>query len=135
MPGPENFCFLTVLPRNEAGDRQIPPARKGILENPSEVESSREDVGFVLDPPSLLQNYFLCFISRPPETLFQIRFVFGFNGGRDSLRQACNHEGTGGGRQLVRGCHPWQLLIYAIRHDFIYFEVVASILVQGGEDF
>lgn len=109
MPGPQNFCFLTVLPRNEAGDRQMLPARKGKLENPSEIEPSREDVGFVLDPLPFCRIILCsCFISRPPETLFEIRFVFGFNGGRDSLRQACNHEGTGGGRQLVRGCHPDQ---------------------------
>lgn len=65
-----------------------------------------------LDSPPSAELFFVHVSFRDPrELLFQIRFVFGFNVGRD--REACNHEGTGGGWQLVRGCHPWQLLVYA----------------------
>lgn len=43
-------------------------------------------------------------------------------------------------KEQEEGGNSWEAVIpvsswsMPVRHDFIYFEVVASILVQGGED-
>jgi hypothetical protein len=94
MPGPENFCALTVQLRNEEVNDKC-----SLLER----EDWRIRARVLLGGPwvwiTLLQNYFLRTSFRDPwKPLFQIRIVFGFSGGRDSLGEACNHEGTGGGR-------------------------------------
>lgn len=103
MPGPEIFCFLTVQPRNEeVNDKCSLLGREGW----------KSRVRVLLGGPwvwiTFLQNYsfFIFHFATPQKPLFQIRFVFGFSGARDSLGEACNHEGTGGGRQLIGRCHP-----------------------------
>ena len=86
------------------------PARKGGLENPSESPPGRV---LGLDYP-FAELLFLRISFRDPRKLFfQIRFVFAFSGGRVGLGEACNHEGTGGGRQLTGGCRRCQLPVCA----------------------
>lgn len=86
------------------------PARKGGLENVSKSPPGRT---LGVDHPFAELLFLRISFRDPRNLLFQIRFVFGFSGCRDSLGEACNHEGTGGGRQLLGGCHPCQLLVYA----------------------
>lgn len=106
------------------------PARKGGLENPSESAPGRT---LGLDHPfaELLSSYF---ISRPLETAFPnsfcVWFQWGVEVGGVQERPVIMKEQEEGGNSLeaVSSCSM------PVRHDFIYFEVVASILVQGGKD-
>lgn len=132
MPGPDNFCFLTVQPRIEAAERQMLPAKKGGLEKPRQSPPGRT---LGLDLPFCRITLSSFFISRPSETAFPNSVCVWFQWGVKIVleRPVIMKEQEEGGNSLepVISGSSWSM---PIRHDFIYFEVVASNLVRGGEN-
>lgn len=132
MPGPDNFCFLTVQPRVEAAERQMLPAKKGGLEKPRQSPPGRT---LGLDLP-FLQNYsfFVSHFAIPGNRFSKFDMCLVLMGVKIVLeRPVIMKEQEEGGNSLeaVISGSSWSM---PIRHDFIYFEVMAFILVQGGKD-
>lgn len=126
----KKFCFLTVQPRNEEVNDKC-----SLLEREDWKTRARVLLGEPWAWITLLQNYPFFVFRDPPGNCFSKFLLCLLSVGVEIVleRPVIMKEQEEGGNSLevVVAVSSWSV---PVRHDFIYFEVVASNLILGGKD-